>query len=279
MNCKFLAIGLILTVVCSSQNGEKFEQAADEGKSAVHIVADNQQSKVRLQRFLSGTWVSKNYVDALVSTQSPYKLSDSLFIVEMRYAIALKDTVIIEWRDHAPIKCEADFVGDNGNFRVSHWEWGGVYTINFRVFEKDSILEYFAASGQHGKLIKIPECQINGLSYVINKTLFDGKYNLLDSLANPTKKYVRFYSDGTINGLRPYNKYIIWWDYMGDEPQFDLLLLKSTEVESNYLSEWDWYGWKRSNDTTYVYNLTDDADHANYKTRMLELKFCMVKRM
>ena len=228
------------------------------------------------------TWAQESYINDLIKTKSPYKSQNKL-----------SDIVEIDF-DRSEIKGDSIFVGapsiHEGTSFYAYFRPGlkanslptningsteNFYELGYEVNNQDTSLYLYRYNKDKKiiskeKYIKVRSNYKSALEFMVNKTLFSGKYEYIDSTGIARK--VTFTDDGKIVGFYNYSKYYISTDFIaGPENNLDEIILN---LYSNDQKE---YAYIIKGDTIYFYDAIENKYTLELKLGKLRYKFVHVK--
>jgi len=272
-----IASGLVLSLAaCGSDNNTSNESATEDVQGSFAPI-------------IKGSWIMTDYVAALKSTKSP-----------MAAAGTLKGIVAMDI-DPEPYSGDTVIVAANVNnnenatfymmYRKGHSDRslitaqidnsndGSFYELSYDIDGDDTILflnhynanKQLADSRQYIRITgpQSDDGQPYGLTYMANKVLLAGTYNVTDETGKTMEATLT--DDGLVTGLGHHTTYFIFTDFTGDiETNLDEMLFdEHTKTQKGYIFE-------IKGDTTLLYQALENDD----RTQLIrgDLKYTMVRK-
>lgn len=203
-------------------------QTADKTTSQPNVLIE------KFKPFLSGVWVTSDYIDDIVKTKSPLKSSEKLtFITEFSI-----DTTGIS---DDSIHIGAGMNNHEGSDFILYFKQGQTPTslltgiIDYDTESNSYELGYFINShdtslvlyhyDKNKKLLnktkytKVPESKsdddiLNGLQYIVNRKLISGSYKTIDTTGREIT--VELNNEGKITGFQGFKTYYVLTDFIAE---------------------------------------------------------------
>ncbi|HEX8021566.1 hypothetical protein [Mucilaginibacter sp.] len=285
-NSSLLILILIALISCKSKTKAPVSDSVLQRTSVDTHSTLLQQFKP----FIEGIWLTSDYITDLSRTKSPY-ISSKKLTGASALAINLdsteKDSTIVgvSLNNHEGTSFTIFFKpGHRPNSLKTNWVdykvRSNFYEIGYQIAGVDTslVLYHYNKNNQVTDSVKYTRVlakQVDndmgyGISYITNKLLISGKYEMLD--ANGVTSKISFTNDGKVNGFPDCETYYVNTDFVAG-PQNDLDQFSfniGTQKQKDYL-------FKTNRDTLNIYNIDFSADSLHLKWGDLKYRLIRTK--
>lgn len=206
-------------------------------------------AKLRLLRIIEGGWVCAPYVTDLLSSRSPFHADKYAgFQTELMIDISRMqgDTLfnpgsMLNYNENHQfwilLETGADKKIQARIYEGQNWNNHSFY-IDYKIANRDTVLAICDRNEDTGQAVSeenyirifrtlvVPENDMppTALEYLVNRTLFSGRYQLCDKKGNVLPGEVVFDNLGNMSGIESFKKYRVNVDFDGSAyPQFDFV--------------------------------------------------------
>lgn len=207
---------------------------------------------------INGTWVATDYLEEVAKTKSPkaaFAKAEGLVAMEINTAEILSDSLTVagSWNNHEGYLYTIYFKqGQDGKSLVTTHTYNDYgtdfYELSYKLVNNTDTQLLFKRYSADKKLkeersyVKVTgpltaDSEPYGLQYMVNKTLFSGKYTAID--ANGATSEIELTDDGMVKGFGTHKIYYVYTDFMDgdftnmDEMSFDAF----TKEQKPYIFE------------------------------------------
>ncbi|MFN0203535.1 MAG: hypothetical protein ACKVTZ_18560 [Bacteroidia bacterium] len=224
-----------------------------------------------------GHWLSRNYVEALLKTQSPYKIQGKFeAMTEFVFLPELKDSVMINFEDSEGATYPIMFTSATAAYAINAFSKERLDFEIKTVMDTVKVLTCYDSQGQATEYLYFQgkEKAFTGVKNLLNEVLFAGSYRKFMEMNVRTRglEQVKFYTNGKIEGLVGFDRYEVL-THFDDIANFDVMKLTNSKNKQSL-----WKGWEIKGNKLIIYDL-EKGEEYDYKKAEIFLQLDMEKQV